>query len=75
MAPRNAAALFQQHADTTALPIKGVFSCPETTKQGIAARKLEKDTSEELLGIPQVFLPAAEEGENCRLQKYYSLCC
>lgn len=69
MAPRNAAALFQQRADTTALPIKDVFSFIKTTIQGIAVRKLEKDTSEQLLGIPQFFLPAAEEGENCRLQK------
>lgn len=52
-----------------------VSSCIETTIQGIAVRKLEKDTSEELLGVPQVFLPAVEEGENCQLQKYYSLCC
>lgn len=66
MAPINAAALFQHHADTTALPIKDVFSCTETTVQGITMRKLEKDTSEEFLGIPQVF-PAAEEGENCQL--------
>lgn len=36
----------QQHADTTALPIKDVFSCTETTIQGSAVRKLEKDTSE-----------------------------
>lgn len=36
----------------------------ETTIQGSAVRKLEKDTSEELLGNPQVLLPAAEEGEN-----------
>lgn len=31
VAPINAAALFQHHADTTDLPIKDVFSCRETT--------------------------------------------
>lgn len=62
MAPIHAAALFQHRADTTDLPIKDVFS----TVQGITIRKREKDTSEELLVIPQVF-PAAEEGENCQL--------
>lgn len=66
MAPINAATLFQHHADTTDLHIKDVFSCTETTVQGITIRKLEKDTSEELLGIPKVF-PAAEKGENCQL--------
>lgn len=63
MAPVNAAALFQHRADTTDLPIKDVFSCRDN---GITIRRLEKDTSEALLGIPQVF-PAAEKGENCQL--------
>lgn len=54
VAPINAAALFRHRADTTGLPIKDdVFSCTETTAQGITIWKLEKDASEELLGIPQ----------------------
>lgn len=53
MAPINAAALFPHRAHTTDLPIRDGFSCTETTVQGITIGKLEKDTSEELLGIPQ----------------------